>query len=243
MTMDVPLTTRRRPGVGTLVGYAGLFALGAAVAAWFDWTYWHPSSQLAYVFVAPVVLVIGIVLAAIRRLPMLLRFGTIPLVIGLIAGGLLGPSRPPTTSHDASIRLRLTSPVVAEATGSGGCVTVEAGDQLYVFGDQDLRVGADVDELAVGFSLSYGDMYGDPRGRADRLDLLVLVMQTAIPIEEDGFPSETRMISAAGSELEADVEGLEGFVSFDGLVVAPPESGSSQNTIDLVGTIEWTCEP
>jgi hypothetical protein len=237
VTQDAQSAPPRRALSRTFIGLAVLLAAGAAAGAWFDWVAWHPSSALALYGAILLLGSVGIVLLLVRRLPTVVRYGAFAIAAGLVAGSVLGPSRPALTQRDGEVVVRLTSPQVAEVRGPASCQTVAAGDQLSVSGNPNNALGEGDDKVFVDVHVTLGDMFraGDPR--SDGLGISVSWSPAREPVEG---PLSARMRSTPSSALGADIESLSGKLAFSGLAVDPNEPGATP--IDITGTVEWTCE-
>ncbi len=236
-------TRRTRPSKIRLLTVLGLFAIAAAVGAYFDWYLWHPASGIMITLAAAGALIVALVLWLVRaRLARWLALGALAIGVGLIAGQILGPSRPTTNLHeDGVIVLHLQGDTPVERTGKSMCRTVPAGDQLSVSNDANDGRSSDLDAF-IGVSLSIGDMWDfqNPGARADHLSVFLLIESAIVP--EDGKPSGSRLLSDPASTLAVELRGNDGTIQFANLVGADDATGQlTGERSALTGTIEWTC--
>ena len=234
----------RRPiviGAGVVLAVAG-FVVGAV----FDWFNWHPIDSVLLSVAAVPLTVVAIVLAVVRRTRVA---GLLLLAIsgGMVAGQVLGPSRPELAGASGTLAMLVDQPVATSGTDLATCQWTDAGE-LQVSGSHNLRLDllppipgapADVDQRAfVGISVTVGDRWRDgPVARTDNVDLWLLVGGV-----QEGAP-EVELVASDASTIEVDWTPAAGTLRFAGLVdgtsgapVEPPLAG-------LAGTITWTCGP
>jgi hypothetical protein len=232
-----------------MVILALLGVVAAAVGAYLDWQWWHPTSGIMITIAAGAVLLLAGVVA-LGRTPstrmVSMAIGTVG--IGLLLGQNLGPSREAPILGSGTITLQLIEPAgAAEVTGRADCNLTASGDSFAVWGDPNIRLEVGDQELRdrdfVGISITAGDMWeAGAEPRPDGIGLSLLVGGGG-PIPEDGAPSEVMMASAASSELEGTIDQRSGSIRFSGLVVHPTyETGAGTEPMDLAGTVSWTCE-
>jgi hypothetical protein len=218
--------------------------VAGVVGAWFDWIWWEPYNGIVITLLGGLLLVLGFVVGLVPR--SLVR--SIGLVVaglgaGLLLGQNLGPARElPTTSH-GTMTVRLTSPLVAEATSPATCSSTSDARNVAIFAESPSGMRL-VDGYAASPSLRIGDMWRPQFARPDGLEIGFLLHGTG-PIADDGMPTEVYMISNGASALTPTLDGLSGVVEFAQLVrneryQTPIEQA---DPIDLAGTIEFSCEP
>jgi hypothetical protein len=237
----------RRPGVMLLLVL--LVVAGVAAGAIWDWFNWHPMDALLMTLAAIGVLVVGGVLAMVRpRGSRLAGLLVLALGTGIVAGQVLGPSRPELEAAEGSLAMAVDQPAPAEGTGVAICQWSEGHDELQVSGDHNLRIdllppieGAppDVDQRAfVLVSVTVGDRWPDGAvARSDNIDLWLSVGGVA-----DG-DAEVALAAADDSTLEVTWTPEGGSARFAGLVDATTGAAVAPPLAGLSGTITWTCEP
>jgi hypothetical protein len=226
---------------------AAALTLGIAVAlgAIGDWYWWLPYNGILITLAAGALFLVAIVLALIPRT----RPGALLAAIagvGLIAGQLLGPSRPELQASEGTLTVTLTAPRPTTGTQAAYCSMDAGGTELMVSGDPNLRLDivpddpaapADVDQrefFTVG--LTVGDRWNEgPTPRADHIALSMIVGR----VEAD-LP-ETRMASAPSSTIELTHSGTQGTLSFSGLVPVTARNEPAGPPIDIAGTLTWDC--
>lgn len=236
---------RRRLPRGIAIAGLVLFAAAAVIGAYADWVLWPDDSRIIITMGVVALLVVALVFGIVPRR----RSRQIALLVaatgfGVLAGQTLGPSRPPLTQTDGTISVVLTSPQAATGTAPATCAMETPAAQLSLSGDPNLRLDilpanpaapADVDQRAfVGINVSIGDRwYAGPHPRPDQVRVLAVISGAV------GKVAETRMESDTTSPLQLSWSADGGTLQFGGLV--PDTAGSSGDTIDLAGTITWTC--
>ena len=236
---------RRRPGVLLLL--AVLVVAGVAAGAIWDWFNWHPMDAVIMTLAAIVILVVGGVLAVARpRGSRLAGVVVLAVGVGIVAGQVLGPSRPALEIAEGSLAMAVDQPAAADGTGVATCQWSAARDELQVSGDNNLRIdllppieGAppDVDQRAfVLVSITVGDRWPDGAvTRADNMDLWLSVGGVA-----DGA-GEVALAALFASTLEVSWTPEGGSARFAGLVDATTGMAVAAPLAGLAGTITWTC--
>lgn len=246
MTASTP-TASRSPmlAIGAL---AVLALIGAAIGAYLDWKWWHPTSGIVVTIGAVGVLLVGALAWASRWRPIRpLAFGALAFGIGAILGQNFGPSRPPITQAAGRLTVELTAPANAEPiTGPADCQLTPDGQNFQISGDPNLRLQIGDQPLeqrdAVQISVARGDMweYG-AEARADGWSLIVTVSDTG-PFTDEGVPAIWFMESGGESQLVGTGTQEQGSIRFDGLVLDAQQSQGADEPMELAGTIEWSCE-
>src|SRR5574338_464429 len=162
MTTTSPRPLHRRRWFLALL--AALVVAAAAIGAYLDWIWWHPERAIVTTLAAIGLLLLAGLLVAIRRgVVRSIGLATAAVGAGLIIGQLVGPGRELPTHSDGTMTIRLTSPVVSEASGPADCATVSTHDQLQVEGDPNMRLplpGRDAREYPfISPSVASGDMW------------------------------------------------------------------------------------
>lgn len=236
----------RRPRVLLLL--ALLVVTGVAAGATWDWFNWHPMDAVLMTLAAIVVLVVGGVLAVVRlRGSRPAGLLVLALGVGMVAGQVLGPSRPELAIAEGSLAMAMDQPAPAEGTGVATCQWSDARDELQVSGDHNLRIdllppieGAppDIDQRAfVLVSITVGDRWRDGVvARRDNIDLWLSVGGVA-----DGA-EEVALAASDASTLEVSWTPEGGSARFAGLVDATTGGAAQAPLAGLAGTITWTCE-
>jgi hypothetical protein len=230
------------------MSYALLAVVGlafAVIGAWLDWKWWHPTKGITITLVAIGLLLLAGVLALLRR-PLTRRIAGVGLLmgVGLIAGQILGPSRPPIQASSGTMTIRLSEPGPMEATGRADCETVADRSQFQISGDPNIRLeGSGLTGDARPFisaSVTGGDMWEPETGVRDDELSASLYANSAMDVADS--PTEVVLVSDPTSVLSGEVTALEGALSFSGLVVQQGSGSTFIPGIDsAVGTIEWSC--
>lgn len=236
----------RRPGLMLLL--ALLVVAGVTAGVIWDWFNWHPMSAVMMTLAAIVVLLLGVVLAVTRprrsRLPGLM---VLALGVGIVAGQVLGPSRPELAIAEGALTMAVDQPASAEGTGVATCQWSAARDELQVSGDSNLRVDllppiedapSDLDQRAfVAVSITVGDRWPDGVvARSDNIDLWLSVGGVT-----DG-DAEVTLATSDASTLEVSWTPEGGSARFAGLVDATTGAAVGAPLVGLAGTITWACE-
>ena len=222
------------------------FGVAAVVGAYIDWMWWPDYSGFLLTLAAFAILLLGGLLALIGQIRrgLIRRIGIVVLVVGvgLLAGQNLGPTREALIQQpDGTMTIHLTSPVVASATSLASCTNVASATEFSVDGDPNMRLDTP-DQPFVQVYFNVGDRWDaiddGPRKDGVRLDIGV----TGALVTDKGKPATVAMVAAPSSTLESTFANAGGSIQFAGLVpkTGPGESGES---MDLAGTIEWTCGP
>ena len=236
-------TGRRGLFVAVLI-VVGLAA--AAIGAYLDWLWWHPTQGIIVTLVAiGVILLAGLLFLFRRSLTTRLAFIGLAIGVGLLIGQWLGPSREPLSGADGTMTMRLDGPVQAEATGQAFCQTVASGEELYVSQDVNARLELDgVQPEAFPFvsgSFARGDRWQPDQGRREDGLVVTVYMNSAVEVADQ--PTELYLHSDQSSTLEASEGGNNGSIRVSGLVV---RSGEVEAILgvdgEVTGTLEWTCD-
>jgi hypothetical protein len=224
-----------------------LAVAGFIAGAVFDWFNWHPMDAVLLTLVAVPLTVVALVLAILPRTRvaglLLLAAGG-----GLVAGQVLGPSRPQLAIAEGTLAMAVEQPVVTDGTDDATCQWNEAAGELQVSGSSNLRLdllppipGAppDVDQRAsASVSVTVGDRWSDGNvARSDNVDLFLLVSGAQAEAEE------VRLAASDASTLEIDWTPPGGSLRFAGLVDATTGAPVEPPLAGLAGTLTWTCEP
>jgi hypothetical protein len=224
--------------------FAAVLMAAVAAGAWLDWHLWHPMSGITITIGAIFALVMALVLWLARR-PFARGLAAVALAvgIGLIAGQVLGPSRPELSIVDGTMTIRIDVDPAAERTGRATCSTEAAGDQLQAGNDpNEGRPSESADFISV--SISIGDRWDFMRqgARPDHLRVFISV-GAAVATAARGL-DEVVHASDAASELIAETRGNVGTMRFANLALVDGATGRfTAQRSTLRGTIEWTCPP
>ncbi|MEO5918382.1 MAG: hypothetical protein ABIQ17_02355 [Candidatus Limnocylindrales bacterium] len=224
---------------------AGTFAIAAIAGAYLDWIWWHPASGVVITLVAAAVLVLGGIVVLVGRAMHRVTVRRIALVLlaagaGLLGGQNLGPDREPLIQTGGSMTFRLTSPTDAVATGPATCSTVASGTEFSITGDPNMRLDTP-DQPFVFVYVNVGDRW-QVSSDAPRKDgvLLHIGITGALITNASGKPGTIGMQATQSSTLESRFSNEGGSIRFANLV---PQTGVDFNgeSMDLAGTLEWTC--
>jgi hypothetical protein len=246
MSTTTTLTAGRRPRGRRLAIAVLLFVAAAVAGAYLDWMWWPVYSGLMLTIGAIGILLVGGVLGLVgligRGIVRQVAAAALVVGVGLLAGQNLGPSREPLIQQlDGTMTLHLTSPMAAVATGPASCTNVASATEFAVSGDPNMRLDTP-DQPFVDVYLNKGsrwEVLGDaPRKDGVRLQIGI----TATEGSEAGKPTTATMQASASSRVQATFTNDAGTVRFAGLVskTGPDSTGDS---MDLAGTLEWTCGP
>ncbi len=238
-----PSTSGRNGRIAFIVIGAVVFVVAAGVGAYLDWLWWPVAygGGLLITLAGGVIVVVGGLLALFGR-GIVRRVALVILAagIGLLAGQTLGPSREPLIYQGGgTMTFRLTSPIIATATGSADCLNVASATEFQVGGDPNMRLDTP-DSPFVSVYLNVGDRWTVLRDNPRSDGVLLAISITGALVPDDGKPSTVGMQAAPSSTLESTFSNAAGSVRFADLVAqtGPDFSGES---MDLAGTIEWTC--
>lgn len=241
--MSTTSTARERGRTAVIVIAAIGLVVGAIVGAYLNWFWWEIGYRPLALILAVAILVVGCIVSMIGRV-IARRIALFVLAVGfgLLAGQYLGPGREPLIDHSAgTMTLRLESPVVAVSTGSADCTNVASATEILVLGalEQPLGQLGSPDSIFV----QLGDRWAFPRdtSRRDRVRLEIGVTTQLVP---GSIKVLTRigMEATESSTLESTFSNEGGSIRFADLVAlgGPVFTGES---MDLAGTLEWTCGP
>ena len=241
----MPVRARRRPSWTTLTVLSIAFAISAMAGAYFDWYLWHPMSGITITIAAIFILLVAVVLW-VTRARILRQVAGVALAIGLglIAGQVLGPSRPPLAIVDGTMTLRVTEPTPFERTGPAHCSMVSGDGQVSVSADINRfgRTEGSTEDF-VGAYVSVGDMwdYQDQAKRSDHVSLMLSFEPAAVPA--DGGPLSTHLTSDPASTMSARLHEANGSIDFANLTGRDDATGApTGHRSPLSGTITWTCD-
>ncbi len=222
------------------IGACG-FAAGAVAGAYLNWFWWEIGYRLNVTILAVALLVTGCILSLIRRrVTRGIGLASMAVGFGLLAGQLIGPGREPLIEQPGgTMTLRLESPVVVVMTGSADCQNVASQTEFMVLGAPDQLPGER--SLPDSIVVQSGDRWAYPRdnSRPDRVRL-ELGVTTRLDPATGKVSSRIGMEATEASTLESTFRNEGGSISFADLVAVegPAFTGES---IDLAGTLEWTC--
>jgi hypothetical protein len=226
--------------IAVIMIVAIVFLVAAIVGAYLDWIWWPWYEGIVITLAAGVILLVGGILALIGR-GIVRRIALVVLAVGvgLVAGQNLGPSREPLIYQpNGTMTIHLESPAVRVATGPADCTNVASATEFLVEGLPEQSPGQA--GSPAGIIVEVGDRWqilGDTR-RKDRVGLSIGV--TGQPVPGAGKPSIIGMQATGSSTLESSFSNAGGSIRFAHLAAqsGPDVTGES---IDLAGTIEWTC--
>lgn len=233
---------RRGATVAIVIAAAG-FVLGAIGGAYFHWVWWEIGYRPLVTILGVAILVVGFIVAPIAR-EKARRIGPLILgvAVGLLVGQNLGPSREPLIDQPGgTMTLRLTSPVIAVATGSADCVNAASGTESSVQGSLDQppdRLGS-----PSGISIQLGDRFSYPPDNA-RQDQVRLQIEVVTELEPGSIKVSKKigMMATESSTLESVFGNVGGSIRFADLVALGGD-GYSGESMDLAGMVTWTCGP
>lgn len=226
-----------------LGGLVALFICAFVAAAYWDWVWWEPYNALLPYLGEGALFLLTVILVTIPRAR---AFALVPAVvgIGLVAGQVLGPSRPELRQGDGTVTVRLTAPVSAEGSAAATCATSDDAGELQVSGDPNLRIDLipndpaappDIDQREfVSVYLTIGDRWR----RSMRPD--EAAFHISVGRVEADLP-ESWMMAGPSSILTVDGTAEAGRAAFTDLVLESRPNERSGEFIDVAGTIEWTC--
>jgi hypothetical protein len=212
----------------------------AVVGAWLDWRWWPVYSGLTITLVAIGLLVVGALLALIPRRP-IRRAGLVVFIaaIGALLGQNLGPTREDLILAEGTVTLSLERPFAETATAAATCNNVASGREISMNGDANMRLS---DRSFVSVYVDSGDRWevrsDAPRSNGVRLQIDI----TPERVSDDGRPVGVGMQATPSSTVDLELTDEGGRVRFADL---EPMADVDHNgdSMDLAGTIEWTCHP
>ena len=244
MTASSGTAARGRGLFLALLLVVGLAA--AAIGAYLDWLWWHPTQGIVITLVAiAAILLAGLLFLFRRSLTTRLAFIGLAIGIGLLVGQWLGPSREPLILDSGRMTLHLTGPIQVDATGSATCQMVASGDELQVSMDPNTRLeieGLEPQEYPfASASFAFGDRWQPDEDR--REDGLVLSITMGAAFEPASGPIPELLLHAGpSSTLEAGELSNVGAVQFSELVISQGDVESILGVDgDVTGTLEWSC--
>jgi hypothetical protein len=232
---------RARGRIAIIVIAAIGFMLGGIAGAYLNWFWWEIGYRPLTIILAVAILVVGGIMALIRR-SIVRRFALVLLAVGLglLAGQSLGPTREPLIDQSGgTMTLRLESPILAVMSGSADCTNVASETEFLVQGQPEQPRG----KLGLPDSIlvQLGDRWSFPRdsARKDRVRLEIGVTTQLVPGSIKVL-NRTGMEATESSTLESAFSNEGGLIRFSDLVAqgGPEFTGES---MDLAGTLEWTC--
>ncbi len=241
MTADAPASpaaTTRGRGPFLLV-LAAIGIVSALVGAWLDWLWWPVYSGIVITLVAVALLIIGGLIAVIPR-RRVRRSGFVLLVVaaGLLLGQVLGPGREELFVTEGTMTLTLDTPTSETSSIMASCSLVPSGTEFSVSGDANMRLA---DGSFVSIYVNTGNRWEVLRDvpRTDGVYFQISVMPELVT---DDRPTSVGMQSVPTSTIDATFSNDGGRVEFADL---SPMTGVdySGGTLDLAGTVEWTCGP
>jgi hypothetical protein len=225
----------------------GGLVVAALAAAYMNWIWWVPSygGGLLIASAAAATLVVGGVVAVLGRWSGRAWLKRVALVVlamgvGIVAGEALGPSREPLIYQPGgTMTLRLESPVAATATGPAICQNVASATEFSVDGDPNMRLDTP-DRPFVSVFTDVGDRWKVLREAPRKDGVWLRIDVTGALVSDAGKPGTLSMQAAGSSTLTSTFSNSGGSIRFAGLVAqtGPDFTGES---MDLVGTLEWTC--
>ncbi len=245
--MTVTQNSTTTGGRGVFIGVLVVVGLAAAaIGAYLDWLWWHPSEAIVITLVAiAAILLAGLLFLFRRTLTTRLAFIGLAIGVGLLLGQWIGPSREPLTVSTGTMTLTLGGPVQGVATGPADCSTVPSGEELQVTMDPNTRLEIPgVEPQAYPFvssTFAFGDRWQPDEGSRDD-GLVVSIYMNAALVPADGAPTELWLDSDPSSTIEHRQTGNNEIVQFSGLAVTSGEVAAILGTDgDVTGTLEWTC--
>lgn len=243
MNASTPSTAGGRGRIAVIMIAAIVFVVAAIVGAYLDWMWWPVAygGGLMITLAAGAILLVGGILALIGR-GIVRRIALVVLAVGfgLLAGQYLGPSREPLIYQGGgTMTLRLTSPVVAVATGSADCQNVASATEFDVSGDPNMRLDAPAQPF-VSIYVNVGDRWQVLRDTPRKDGVQLRIDVTGAIVSDGGKPGTIGMQATESSTLKPTFSNEGGSIRFADLVA---QSGPDFNgeSMDLAGTLEWTC--
>jgi len=240
MNASITSTAHARGRFAVIVIAVIGFVSGAVAGAYLNWLWWEIGYRPLAGILGVAILIVGSIVVLIDRV-IVRRVGLLILALGfgLLAGQNLGPGREPLIDSHGTMTLRLESPVIAVTTGSADCTTVASETEFSVQGALDQPPG----QLGspTGISIQLGDRFSYPRdnSRTDRVRLEIEVITELVP-RSIKVLNKIGMEATESSTLESTFSNEGGSIRFADLVAlgGPVYTGES---MDLAGTLEWTC--
>jgi len=235
----------RRGRIALCAVAAGVFAAAAIVAAYLNWMMWSESSGggVLPVLAAFAMLAVGGIAAVLgRRHVRVQRAALVALAVGVgfAAGGILGPRREPDFIAKGTMTLHLTSPVVAVATGAAFCTNVASATEFMV-SNSDMLIEAG-DRPIVVISADVGDRWKALRDNPRKDGVWLRIDVKGRLIGDSAKPGTIGMRADGSSTLTSTFSNSGGSIRFAGLAAQPgPEFDYNGESLDLAGTLEWTC--
>jgi len=247
MTGPTAATPRRRGPIALSAVAALVFVAAALVAAYMHWIWWVPAygGGLLIALAAAVVLTIGGLVALLGRWSGRASLKGVALVVfamgvGIVAGEALGPSREPLTlTEGGTMTLRLESPVAATATGPAICQNVASATEFRVSGDPNMRLDTPDSPFVSAFA-DVGDRWKVLRETPRKDGVWLRLDVTGTLVTDAGRPGTIGMQAAGSSTLTSTFSNAGGSIRFAGLVAQTGPDFTGQS-MDLAGTLEWTC--
>ena len=229
---------RRLPNV--LIAAAVLFLAAGAAAAIYDWFNWEPYNAVLPYFVVVVLVLAAVVLATRRRgRPVALLAAAIAL--GVVAGHMLGPSRPVLEIRRGTLEVTLLDPANMTATGTASCESDDRATELQLTGATRLDVipNSRADPaIAQQEFVTVGVWVGDRWDRVVRSDGIALWV--SIGRVEADLPGTT-LVAGPASTVTIDWTAEGGRLDFAGLVPEAVPGEQPGQPVDLAGSFAWTC--
>ncbi len=230
---------------------AGVFAAAALAAAYLHWMWWVPSrgGVVLIALAAAALMLVGAVAAVIGRRHARVRHVALVVLVmgvGVVAGEALGPSREPDFVTAGTMTLHLESPVVATATGAAYCTNVASATEFMV-SNRDMLIEAG-DRPVVVIIADVGDRWKALQDSPRKDGVWLRIDVQGRLITDSGKPGTIGMRAADTSTLTSTFSNSGGSIRFAGLVGQPvdqpggPDFGYNGESLDLAGTLEWTCD-
>ena len=233
----------RRPSA-FLLAAAIVFALATAVAAYLDWLWWpvaYGGGLLLTLAAALFLLVGGIATLVGRGIVRRLALLVLAVGVGMVAGLGLGPSREPLIQQfGGTITMHLTAPVVAVATGAVECTNVASATEFNVSGRLQHPPRHPRQSLHLHLREHGGSLATVDESRKDGVRLTIGV--TGALVTDAGKPGTIGMQATESSTLESRFSNTGGSIRF-GHLAAQTGPDFTGDSMDLAGTLDWTCGP
>ena len=240
MTANVRPLRSRPVLAGSLVA---LFICAFIAAAYWDWMWWEPYSALLPYLVEGALFLVTVVLALTRRTRPL-AIASAMVALGLVAGQVLGPSRPELRNGEGTVVVRLIAPVTAEGSAGATCATSDGAGEFQLSGDPNMRIDIFPDNPAAPPDIDQREFVSVYLTIGERWRRSVRPDETAFHISvgrvEADLP-ESWMMAGPSSRLTVDWTAETGRVEFADLVLESRPNEQPGEFIDVAGTLEWTC--